>query len=153
MGSEHLKRENSDVRSDLMRRVKGKNTRPELIVRQIAHALGYRFRLHRQDLPGCPDITFVSKKRAIFVHGCFWHRHNNCRRASTPKTRVDFWEAKFARNVARDIRKESELREAGWDVLVIWECETRQRDRLTDMLLAFLKAGEENGGSTLARHP
>lgn len=121
-----------------MSRVRGKNTAPEFVVRGLAHALGYRFRLHRKDLPGSPDLVFPSRHKVVFVHGCYWHRHPGCRRASTPGTRRDFWEAKFARNVERDARKERELRQAGWDVLTIWECETRDVERLATIAWDFL---------------
>ena len=121
-----------------MSRVCGKDTKPEMIVRRLAHRLGYRFALHRKDLPGSPDLVFPSRHKVVFVHGCFWHRHPGCRRASTPKTRRDFWDAKFTRNVERDARKERELRQAGWDVLTIWECQTRDVDRLTEALREFL---------------
>jgi len=135
----------SRARSELMRRVQGKHTKPEIAVRRVAHALGYRFRLHRRDLPGRPDIVFASRRKVIFVHGCFWHRHSECRRASTPTTRRDFWEAKFARNVARDTRKERELREAGWGVLVIWECETRDLQFVAERLRNFLGTPGRSG--------
>ncbi len=109
-----------------------------MIVRRAAHALGYRFRLHRKDLPGRPDLVFPSRRAVIFVHGCFWHRHPGCRMASTPKTRVEFWSAKFDRNVQRDAAVIDALEAAGWRVLVIWECETRDRKWLEDKLSGFL---------------
>lgn len=125
-------------RSNLMARVRSKDTAPELAVRRIAHGLGYRFRLHRADLPGRPDIVFPKHRLAVFVHGCFWHRHPNCRRATTPASNTAQWEEKFERNVLRDSRSASELAVLGWNVLVIWECETQSRDfvatRLTDKL-------------------
>lgn len=133
--SDHL---DSESRSKLMRRVRGKDTKPELVVRRLAHALGYRFRLHRPDLPGHPDIVFPSKRKIVFVHGCFWHRHQACQRASTPMTRREFWEAKFDRNRDRDARKERELRQAGWDVLVLWECETNRPQHIVEQLQEFL---------------
>nr|WP_281040923.1 DNA mismatch endonuclease Vsr [Mesorhizobium sp. Pch-S] len=113
------------ARSALMAKVGPRDTKPEMIVRRILHALGRRFRLHRRDLPGTPDIVLPAARKAIFVHGCFWHRHEGCPKATIPKTRVDFWLDKFARNIERDRRKEHELRDAGWDVLTVWECETR----------------------------
>jgi DNA mismatch endonuclease (patch repair protein) len=121
-----------------MAQVKGKNTKPELVVRRTLHALGYRFRLHRGDLPGRPDIVLPKYKTAIFVHGCFWHRHPNCARSSTPKTRVDFWQDKFDTNVARDTRNTQALKDAGWRVLTIWECETKQIEALSAQLEAQL---------------
>ncbi|WP_438346838.1 very short patch repair endonuclease [Methylorubrum populi] len=121
-----------------MSHVKARDTKPEKLVRSIAHALGYRFRLHRKDLPGRPDLVFPGRRKVVFVHGCFWHRHPGCRKASTPSTRQEFWKAKFARNVERDARKEAELQEAGWNVLIIWECDTRDPERLSEMLRSFL---------------
>lgn len=108
-----------------MSRVTGKDTKPELAVRRIAHSLGLRFRLHKRDLPGRPDLVFPKHRLAVFVHGCFWHRHEGCRLASTPKTRADFWQAKFETNVARDAAAAEQLAALGWNVLVLWECETR----------------------------
>lgn len=121
-------------RSWLMSRVRGKHTKPEMIVRRAAHALGLRFRLHRKDLPGRPDLVFPRHKVALFVHGCFWHRHPGCRLASTPKTRTEFWQSKFDANVARDIRVAEQLRAACWRVVTIWECETRKEDILSEGL-------------------
>lgn len=112
-------------RSANMAKVKGKNTKPEMTVRRVAHALGLRFRLHRRDLAGTPDLVFPKRKIAMFVHGCFWHRHEECSKASTPKTRAAFWQAKFDRNTARDRRTAEALRAAGWTVVTVWECETR----------------------------
>jgi DNA mismatch endonuclease (patch repair protein) len=117
-----------------MARVRGVDTKPELIVRRLLHALGYRFRLHRRDLAGSPDIVLPRRRRAVFVHGCFWHRHEGCRLASSPKTRRDFWEAKFTRNVERDARAVSDLRRDGWAVTIVWECETRSPQSLATRL-------------------
>lgn len=105
-----------------MARVRGKDTAPEMRVRRIAHGMGLRFRLHRKDLPGTPDLVFPKHRLAVFVHGCFWHRHPGCRRASTPATRVNFWQAKFDANTERDGRQQAMLVERGWKVLVLWEC-------------------------------
>lgn len=121
-------------RSDIMRAVKRTHTAPEIIVRQALHALGLRFRLHRRDLPGSPDIVLPRFRTVIFVHGCFWHRHPDCRYATTPKSRQDYWLPKFTANVERDARKEAQLRELGWRVFLVWECETKQRERLVDRL-------------------
>ncbi|HBO8906746.1 TPA: DNA mismatch endonuclease Vsr [Pseudomonas aeruginosa] len=121
-------------RSDIMRAVKRAHTAPEIIVRQMLHALGLRFRLQRRDLPGSPDIVMPRFHTAIFVHGCFWHRHPGCRYATTPKNRQEYWVPKFMANVERDARKESQLRELGWKVLIIWECETRDRGELMTRL-------------------
>ncbi|MHA6193867.1 very short patch repair endonuclease [Pseudomonas wadenswilerensis] len=124
----------SDLRSKIMRSVSRKNTKPEIIVRSLLHSLGFRFRLHQKSLPGSPDIVLAKYKTAIFVHGCFWHRHPGCRYASTPKTRQEFWLPKFEANVTRDAKKEAQLIELGWRVLVIWECETRLLTQLEDRL-------------------
>lgn len=106
-----------------MARIRGKNTVPEVAVRRLVHRLGYRFRLHRRDLPGSPDLAFISRRKVIFVHGCFWHRHSACKLASTPRTRRSFWEGKFKANIARDARNISELQALGWRVLIVWQCE------------------------------
>ncbi|MBK3403451.1 DNA mismatch endonuclease Vsr [Methylorubrum populi] len=136
-------------RSRLMGNVRGKDTTPEMVVRKTAHALGYRFRLHRKGLPGSPDLVFASRRKVVFVHGCFWHRHPSCRKASTPKTRPEFWRAKFARNVERDAKNERDLRAAGWEVLIVWECETRDVAELARVLHAFLG---EAGGTVAPSH-
>lgn len=125
-------------RSSLMQNVRQRHTKPEMVVRRAAHRLGYRFRLHRRDLPGSPDIVFPRLEVAVFVHGCFWHRHPGCRYASTPKVNAEFWEQKFRRNVERDARKEDELRQFGWQVMVVWECETRDLKSLRRRLSEFL---------------
>ena len=125
-------------RSEVMSRIKGRNTKPELIVRRIAHGLGFRFRLHREDLPGSPDIVFPRYRTVVLVHGCFWHRHHDCRYAYRPKSRIQFWTKKFEENVARDKRNEIALRDLGWRVLVIWECETKNRAAVRAQLLARL---------------
>lgn len=118
------------VRSRIMRSVRRKNTGAEVRVRSVAHGLGLRFRLHRRDLPGSPDLVFPRLRVVVFVHGCFWHRHPGCTKASIPKTRAMFWADKFSANVARDIRVCRELREAGWRVLIIWECQTSSSARI-----------------------
>ncbi|MEE1611866.1 very short patch repair endonuclease [Microvirga sp. CF3016] len=128
----------STERSALMARVRGKNTKPELVVRSLAHRLGYRFRLHRRELPGSPDLVFPRSHKAIFVHGCFWHRHEGCSHTTTPKTRAAYWNAKFKRNVERDEKAVNALRAIGWSVLIIWECETKDLDTLADKLKSFL---------------
>ena len=108
-----------------MAAIKSKDTKPEIAVRKLLHSLGYRFRLHREDLPGSPDIVLPKYKTVIFVHGCFWHRHENCKYATTPKTRVEFWENKFKANVKRDLEIQEKIKNIGWQSLVIWECDTR----------------------------
>lgn len=139
MTNDPTKHSDVDARSRLMARVRGKDTKPEMIVRRMVHAMGYRFRLHGRELPGSPDLVFPARKAVIFVHGCFWHRHVGCRRASMPKTRQDFWRAKFIRNVARDQRNEDALTEAGWRSAIIWECEAKDIQRLKDRLYHFLE--------------
>ncbi len=109
-----------------MRSVGRQNTGPELIVRKIAHSLGLRFRLHKKGLIGSPDIVFSSRKVAVFVNGCFWHRHKGCKKASSPKTNKPFWETKFKANVSRDRLTYRKLKALGWKVMVIWECETKR---------------------------
>jgi DNA mismatch endonuclease (patch repair protein) len=113
-----------------MSRVRQRDTSAEIAVRSALHRLGYRFRLHRRDLPGSPDIVMPRHRTVIFVHGCFWHRHAGCRRTTSPKTNTAFWLAKFAANVERDARKGAELEALGWRVIVIWECETKDAGRL-----------------------
>lgn len=138
----------SEQRSAMMSRIRGKDTKPELIVRRLAHTLGYRFRLHRRDLPGAPDLVFPGRKKVVFVHGCFWHRHPGCRFAYKPKSNTKFWERKFDSNIERDARVLRELQERGWSPLVIWECETSDLEALTSLLRVHLEAGElrENDG-------
>lgn len=126
-------------RSRLMARIKGKNTRPEMIVRKWLHAAGFRFRLYRRDLPGKPDLVLPKWRLALFVHGCFWHQHPGCKRASTPKTREAFWGSKLALNVTRDARQAAELEALGWTVAVIWECETRNQAILGQRLAQILE--------------
>lgn len=122
------------ARTKIMQAVRRSNTKPELLVRKLLHFLGLRFRLHQKKLPGSPDIVLARFNTAVFVHGCFWHRHPGCRYATTPKTRQDFWLPKFAANVERDARKEAQLEELGWRVLTIWECETRDLQSLEQRL-------------------
>lgn len=125
-------------RSALMGRIGPRDTKPEITVRRVLHALGYRFRLQAKELPGRPDIVFRPRRKAIFVHGCFWHRHLGCRQTTTPKTRNEFWDAKFLVNQARDQRVQDEIKDLGWDYLVVWECETRNSETLSEKLKAFL---------------
>ena len=131
-------------RSALMSRVRNRNTAPEVVVRKVAHRLGLRFRLHRKDLPGTPDLVFPQYRLVVFVHGCFWHQHPGCRRASVPKTNASKWLEKFERNRSRDATTKCALEAKGWDVLVIWECETRSKDGLAEKLLARLILGLPN---------
>jgi len=127
-----------EQRRRLMAKVRGKDTKPELKVRRAAHALGYRFRLHGKGLPGTPDLVFTKRRKVIFVHGCFWHRHEGCKRTTNPATRPDFWQAKFARNLERDAHNIAELRAMGWQPLIIWECETFELATLQFRLREFL---------------
>lgn len=132
----------------MMAGIKGKNTKPEMLVRKALFAAGYRFRLHRKDLPGSPDIVLPGRKVAIFVHGCFWHAHHGCRLAKLPATRPEFWSEKLGRNVARDAAALSALRLGGWRVLVVWECFTRQQRDLPAIAAAisdWLAHGAEAG--------
>jgi DNA mismatch endonuclease (patch repair protein) len=116
-----------------MSRIRSKNTKPEIVVRKAAHAAGLRFRLHRKDLPGTPDLVFPSRGIALFVHGCFWHRHH-CTRATSPATNADYWAAKFDRNVRRDARNAAELRKLGWRCVQIWECEAKDDEKLIGLI-------------------
>ena len=124
-------------RSELMAGIRDRNTLPELAVRRIAHRMGLRFRLHHRNLPGRPDLVFPKHQLAVFVHGCFWHRHAGCRLASIPKSRTSFWIEKFAANVDRDARQEAALRALGWRVLVIWQCEIRDEGAVQRTLAAL----------------
>ena len=128
------------VRSRTMAAVRSKDTKPEMLVRRAAHALGYRFRLHRKDLPGKPDLVFPSRKAVIFVDGCYWHGHDCKRGARMPKTNVEYWQAKIARNMKRDANNIATLEADGWQVLTIWECELKVagRPRLTKRIQEFL---------------
>ncbi|HYH07680.1 MAG TPA: DNA mismatch endonuclease Vsr [Thermoanaerobaculia bacterium] len=125
-------------RSENMRRIRSRNMKPELIVRSLAHRLGYRFRLHRKDLPGKPDLVFASRRKVIFVHGCFWHQHGSCVDSRLPKTNADYWHPKLMRNVARDAAAIKALRSAKWRTLVIWECETKDQTRVAKRIERFL---------------
>jgi DNA mismatch endonuclease (patch repair protein) len=125
-------------RARVMAAVKGKDTKPEMIVRRLAHAMGYRFRLHRKDLPGKPDLVFPGRRKVIFVHGCFWHGHDCARGSRQPKQNAEYWRAKIARNVERDAANLQALERLGWQILVIWECELKDRQALSEQLRAFL---------------
>jgi DNA mismatch endonuclease (patch repair protein) len=121
-----------------MRRVCGQNTTPELIVRRIAHGLGYRFRLNRNDLPGKPDIVFPSKNKVIFVHGCFWHSHPRCKRARIPQSNRAYWLKKLGQNKKRDKTNLAQLKKIGWRTLIIWECEIREPNNVAKRIKSFL---------------
>ena len=125
----------SEQRSRNMSAIKSKNTKPEIKVRKILHSMGYRFRLHSKDLPGSPDIVLPKYKTVIFVHGCFWHRHENCKYASTPKTRKEFWNKKFTDNKKRDLEIQEKIKILDWRSVVIWECETKNIENLRDKII------------------
>jgi len=121
-----------------MARIRGRNTKPELIVRGVVRKLGLHYRLHVPGLPGKPDLVFSPRKKVIFVHGCYWHRHSRCRFAYLPKSNVDFWIKKFAANRNRDRRVQKELARLGWNVLIVWECETADTPALEPKIAGFL---------------
>ena len=127
-----------DIRSRIMAQVKSKDTKPEMTVRRLLHGLGYRYRLHRRDLPGRPDLVFPSRRRIVFVNGCFWHRHSSCSRATVPVTNREFWSEKFERNRDRDRRNYVLLADRGWEVMIVWECELRDLPKLAGSLISFL---------------
>ena len=127
-----------EKRSWIMSRVKGRDTKPEILVRSFLHRMGYRFRIHRRDLPGNPDIVLPRFGKVVFVHGCFWHGHKACPRSKRPTTNEDFWNKKLDGNIERDKRFRLELRRMGWKVLVVWECETRKPEKLLRKLERFL---------------
>ncbi|MFN3324992.1 MAG: very short patch repair endonuclease [Bryobacteraceae bacterium] len=131
-------KETPEQRSRIMRAVKGADTTPELAVRRVAHGMGFRFRLHRKDLPGKPDLTFPRLRKVIFVHGCFWHGHDCARGARVPVQNRDYWTLKVARNVERDRNAQSELQRLGWKSLVVWECEIKDQECLRRTLRRFL---------------
>lgn len=140
----------------MMAGIKGRDTKPEVLIRKALFATGFRFRLHRKDLPGSPDIVLPGRRVAVFVHGCFWHAHPGCRYAKTPATRREFWEAKLAANAERDRRARDALLSSGWRVLVVWECATRStavRNALPELLKCWMDGsgtiGELDSSSTL----
>ena len=123
-----------EQRSWNMSRIRSKDTKPEMVVRRLLHAMGVRYRLHRAGLPGKPDIVLGPRRLVIFVHGCFWHRHSGCREATMPAANRDFWQAKLEGNASRDLRHRAALRSLGWRVAVVWECQTRQSLKLARRL-------------------
>lgn len=123
-----------------MRAIRSKNTKPEMAVRRLVHSMGYRYRLHRKDLPGKPDLVFASRRKVLFLNGCFWHGHDCKRGARVPKTNIDYWEKKIARNKARDAEHEAVLLAQGWRVFVIWECQTKDEAALKNLLQSFLES-------------
>lgn len=128
-----------EKRSQIMSCVSGKNTKPEIAVRSLLHNLGFRFSLHRKDLPGKPDITLPKYKKVIFVHGCFWHGHADCSRSKRPSTNEEFWREKLDKNIERDKSTINALKELGWDVLTVWTCEVNDMNELKAKLLSFLE--------------
>ena len=128
-------------RSEIMSNIRAKGTKPEMAVRRITHAMGYRYRLHRRDLPGKPDLVFPSRRKVIFVHGCFWHQHPDptCKFARRPRSNQDYWIPKLERNVARDAEHRAQLSVSGWDVLVLWECEVAVGDSIAERIREFLE--------------
>jgi DNA mismatch endonuclease, patch repair protein len=128
-----------EKRSWIMSRVKNKDTKPEIIVRSIIHRLGYRFRKNSLNLPGRPDIVLARHRKVIFVHGCFWHGHKKCKRASRPSTNKVFWAKKLDTNIDRDIHNNKVLKSLGWKTLIIWECQMKDQDKLLSKLECFLK--------------
>ena len=131
-------------RSERMSRVRGKDTAPEMKLRRLIHGMGYRYRLHVGDLPGKPDLVFPSRHALIFMHGCFWHRHANCKLARLPKSKLGFWETKLEENRQRDLRYQERLMAMGWRVLIVWECELQNLDHVSRVVGEFL--GDRGGG-------
>ncbi|MCM2481692.1 MULTISPECIES: very short patch repair endonuclease [Burkholderia] len=126
-------------RSENMRRIRSKDTEPELAVRRLVYAMGYRYRLHRKDIPGKPDLAFLGRRKVIFIHGCFWHQHSGCREGRPPKSNTDYWLPKLRRNQDRDRAALSQLAATGWEALVIWECETKDSSALAAKIKVFLQ--------------
>lgn len=144
----------ADTRSRMMSGIRSKGTKPEMVVRRALFAAGYRFRLHRRDLPGVPDVALPGRRVAIFVHGCFWHMHAGCMNAKLPATRTDFWQAKLESNVDRDRCAVEALRSAGWRVLVVWECSTRDSTAvvaLPVLLATWIESGALLGAISRAK--
>lgn len=136
------------TRSRMMSGIRGRDTRPEMVVRRALFAAGFRFRLHRRDLPGAPDIALPGRKIAVFVHGCFWHRHSGCRFSKLPATRAEFWKTKLEGNVERDARAVKALQAMGWRVLVVWECAIRDRETLSvlpERLTSWIRSDDPLG--------
>ena len=134
-----------ELRSERMSRVRDRDSKAEMIVRRLVYSLGYRYRLHITTLPGKPDIVLSRRRKIIFLHGCFWHRHKDCALARLPKSRLDFWIPKLERNRERDIEVMRVLKDQGWSVLVVWECEVSNKARLTEKLTNFLEGGNVVG--------
>ncbi|WP_293759476.1 very short patch repair endonuclease [uncultured Aquitalea sp.] len=133
-----MDRVSASKRSEIMRKVRQKDTSAELAVRKLLFALGYRYRLHDRRLPGTPDVVFPGRKKIIFVHGCFWHGHENCPKARLPKSNIEYWSTKVANNILRDTQVQEELRQQGWGVLIVWQCQIKAQEELQGRLIAFL---------------
>ena len=134
----------TEERSRIMSRIRSMDTKPEMAVRRILHGLGYRYRLHRSDLPGRPDLTFPSRRKVIFVNGCFWHNHQGCEMARIPSSNRDYWQTKFEKNRSRDKRNLALLKRVGWTPFTIWECELSKPAALTEKMIAFLESGDSD---------
>jgi DNA mismatch endonuclease (patch repair protein) len=134
----HMDTLSKDERSERMGRVRNKDTKPEMAVRRQIHALGYRYRLHAGELPGRPDLVFRSRRKVIFVHGCFWHRHDGCHLCRMPKSRVEFWNPKLNANRERDLKNQAKLSDMGWDFMILWECQLGDTSDLASRISAFL---------------
>lgn len=130
----------SERRSANMRAIRSVDTKPEIVVRQLVHSMGYRYRLHRKGLPGKPDLVFAARHKVVFVHGCFWHQHPDvsCKDAKSPRSNIDYWQPKLARNVARDAANVAALAAQGWQSLIIWECETKEPKVMSRKIRRFL---------------
>ena len=126
-------------RSENMRRIRSKNTRPEMLVRKLVFGMGYRYRIHYTRLPGSPDLVFPARRKAIFVHGCFWHRHPGCKNATMPSTNREYWEPKLRRNQIRDAEVQSALKGEKWKTMIIWECEIKNEKKLRSRIRRFLR--------------
>ncbi|WP_080311441.1 very short patch repair endonuclease [Burkholderia pseudomallei] len=126
-------------RSENMRRIRSKDTQPEMAVRRLVHAMGYRYRLHRKDIPGKPDLVFPSRRKVIFIHGCFWHQHSGCREGRPPRSNTDYWLPKLRRNQERDRVALEQLAVSGWETLIIWECETKDSSAVATKIRRFLQ--------------
>jgi len=129
-----------EKRSEIMSKVRSKNTTPELVVRRLIFGMGYRYRLHDKRLPGKPDLVFSRRRKAVFVNGCFWHGHENCRYGKLPKSRLDFWKPKIDRNRQRDVENLRRLEDEGWSVLTVWQCEVKDQEKLRIRLHEFLES-------------
>ena len=128
----------AQTRSAIMSKIRSKDTKPEMVVRRLVHGMGYRYRLHRKDLPGKPDLVFPKRKKIIFVHGCFWHRHNCKAGLKQPKSNLEYWLPKLERNAIRDKEHQKQLINMGWKILVIWECKLQDKKCISEMVKSFL---------------